>query len=170
MDRVDNSRPWSPYLSFPPKSGLGGILIIVGIWLVANPIATAYRLLAYSFPMFHDGRWSQIVSQGTRLTPPSLSVIVAFETASNIALLALAIAALVRFFRMSESFPRTVIGLVLAQIAYVYIDSKLLQFAPPQSVDFLVNMQRELDHAVLGGLLWVPYFLLSSRVKNTFIK
>jgi hypothetical protein len=153
-----------------PKKGLGGILIVVAVWLFANPARTAYYLVTAYLPMLSNGGWDAVAAAGTTFSPPSLSVIIPFEIACNVAILAFNLVVISHFFRRSAAFPKLVIALILVSIAYVFVDARLLQYVPAYAANFIADMQDELDKSVLGGWIWIPYFLISARVKNTFVE
>jgi hypothetical protein len=100
---------------------------------------------------------------------PSLVAWTVCEAFYNLALLAAWIVAVVLLFKHNKAYPKLFVGLcvvaLLGRLATVSIGAQVF------------NIQYTADHiqsAVQGPLLslviWVPYMLLSKRVRNTFVQ
>jgi hypothetical protein len=78
---------------------------------------------------------------------------------------------LVLFFKKSKKFPKLAIIWLLAIGVVQIIDFLLIQQIPsvasqPAGMDAIKYMGR----SIVGIIIWVPYFLRSQRVKNTFVE
>ena len=58
-------------------------------------------------------------------------------------------------------------------IAFQIIDLAVYEAIFPQEIKSLENNSetyKDIFKAIIGGAIWIPYFLISDRVKNTFTK
>lgn len=148
-DQVDNA---------PGPKGIGGWLIFPMLATIVAPWMVAYSLLidvtALNLP---------------HTASPSLVAWTICEALCNFALLAAWIVAVVLSFKHKKAYPKLFIALCavafLGRLAGVSIGAQVF------------NIQYTADHiqsAVQGPLLslviWVPYMLLSKRVRNTFVR
>ena len=74
---------------------------------------------------------------------------------------------LILLFSKSAVFPKTMITFLACNIAFLTIDMILCRQLSSIEGD-LGDDSMELTRTVVGALIWIPYFLKSERVKNTF--
>ena len=85
------------------------------------------------------------------------------------ALLVATMAAAVLFFRQSPLFPRFYIGILVVSLVFFASDLWLASRVRPEDPFFLLARLPGLVATTVSFLVWVPYMLLSKRVKNTFV-
>ncbi len=135
--------------------GIRGWLILPAIGLSAGPIIGIVAL-GYATTLFSD---VAAAGQGG---------LYAFELAMEFALLGLMIFAAVRFFGKRSNAPKFIVGLLIVAIGIV-----ALQLAVELSVgarDFAIESIKQLVRNIIGAAIWIPYFVVSKRVKATFIR
>ena len=136
-----------------PK-GIAGWLIIPAIGLVLAPIKSA--------AMLYMGL-SMIQSFAPELTSDSRLWLVGLI---DVAMIVATIIVAVFFFKKRRVAVRAIIGLMVASILASVVQA-LLNAAMFEGGD--ADTFKPVIHACVFGAVWIPYFLKSKRVKNTFI-
>lgn len=147
-------------------SGLGGWLILVGLKLVVSIFVNSGALLTQFLPLFRNGVWAALTTPGSDGYHPLWGPLVLLETVGNGAFLVASLVLLAMFFMKSPSFPRWMIALLIANVLFQCLDV-LLGSRIPGVVD-ASQAGTTIGRATVGALIWVPYLLSSTRVRNTF--
>ncbi|QDU87354.1 hypothetical protein Pla175_07130 [Pirellulimonas nuda] len=155
----------SPLRDEEVPSGIGGWLILPTIGVVLSPISLLVDT-AHMFRLFTDGTWEACTTPGSEDYLPFWGSLLIFEMVDNLVFAAAFTFLAVLLFRKSRYFPMAYIGIALASLGLILLDAWLVSLVVPN--------QRMFDHQELGGALvgaaiWVPYMLISNRVKNTFV-
>lgn len=161
MTTQDNSAP----------VGLGGWLILVIIGLVVSPIRIVVMMLQNHVPIFTDGTWALVTTPGSEAYHPLWGPLIGFEIVGNLALVALAFATLFLLVVRSRAAPIAAIAWYGGALLFVGLDALLAQQIPlvanqpmdPQTIGEIVR-------SVVAAAIWIPYFLVSRRVKATFTR
>jgi len=147
--------------------GLGGWLIVIAIKLIMT-LLTAGGMLMTIVPIFGGDAWTAITTPGTDAYHPLFGPLIVFELVGNLVLVSGTLALLVMFFRKSPSFPRWMIALLvfgpLLTIADLYWASQI----PSAALEVNAGEAGDLARSIAGACIWVPYMLVSKRVRNTF--
>ncbi|MCK8108367.1 DUF2569 domain-containing protein [Pseudoalteromonas sp. 2CM41L] len=150
--------------------GLSGWLILVGIGVVMGPI----RLFATTFPLFQpifsDGTWEALTTVGSEAYSPFWAPLIIGEIVYNVAMFAALIYLAFLFFSKNYRFPFTYILIVVISLIFIPLDSWLVQLAMPDEPFWDPETAKEFFRVLIGGIIWVPYLLLSKRVKATFVE
>lgn len=91
-----------------------------------------------------------------------------FELLSFLGMFAFSVYVSTLFFRKKRQLPRCYIALVLIGVAFVGID--LLLGHLYLDVPYVYSTVQPLVRNVLSACIWVPYFIVSERVKRTFVR
>lgn len=138
-------------------SGIGGWLILPAIGIVAAPVRFLVNLWDY-LPLF-DG-----ITPGTMVHAMLIAEVICW-----VGFLGLAALTAVQFFGRKVNAPKLYIALLVGQVVFVAADAL--------AAAILFNAQAlDVDIEIAFGMLlaacaiWIPYFLYSVRVRNTFVR
>lgn len=151
--------------------GIGGWLILVVLGLLLSPIRIVTLLSQYHVPMFSDGTWELLTTPSSDFFHPFWAPLIAFEIAGNLLILLLGLLTLYFLFRKSKYTPRFAIAWLLTSFIFVIADYFLADTIPliaAQPAD--PETIKEVARSTVGAAIWVPYFLVSKRVKATFTR
>lgn len=152
--------------------GLGGWLIFPMLGLFLSLLFALSGIYDYA-AFFEPQTWSAITTPGTNLYDPFWLPSIAISLLSLLFTLIFSVWLLILGHRKKASFPRWIIifyiiGLVSAVFDWLVIGSFISRIFPGQGIyierEAISNTTRTLGACVI----WIPYFLRSQRVKNTF--
>lgn len=150
--------------------GLGGWLILVGIGVVTSP----FRLLASLIPtykrIFESGAWHALTTEGSEHYVPYFGSFLVGEIIFNAILITASFYLIVLFFSKHYLFPRLYIGIVGASLVFILLDAWLGSEIFPGEPMFDPETTTEFSRAFVAGMIWIPYMLVSKRVKATFVR
>lgn len=149
--------------------GLWGWLLLFAGFVVVKIVSVGFLIASTFLPLFRDGTWQTLTQPGSPAYHPLWKSALLFELAGNIVIGAMAMVALALLVVRSAYAPKFSIGLLLgnfivAAIGYFIagqIPSVADQGTGYESLAVLVR-------SAIAMLVWVPYFLVSKRVKATF--
>ena len=144
-------------ISTSEPSGIGGWLILPAIGIVVAPVQFVLNVFD-DFPRF------ELLEPGTLLHTMTMLKILAWV---GFAILATTTA--VNFFTRRKSAPMLYRALLAGQLLFflaAYWTMAILFDAPMMSVDAGITVGMLLAACVI----WIPYFLYSTRVRNTFVR
>lgn len=151
-------------------SGLGGWLILVGIGIVLGPIILIWQGVMVFSAALGDGVLFAFANPGSEFHNPLGAAVIAFEMIANVAMVGLTIYQAMLFFGKKRKFPGFFIGMQLAYIALVLVDATLVSLAFPEIPVFDAETSSLLVRAIVPAMIWIPYMLVSKRVKQTFVE
>lgn len=150
--------------------GIGGWLILVVLGLIVGPIRIAHFLYTVHWPIFRDGSWEILTTPGGELYHPLWAPLITFEIISNLVSILLALITLWHLTKKSHHTPKFAIYWLLWTAATVSIDYFAADLIPSVAAESDTDSVKELVKSIFSAVVWVPYFLLSKRVKATFIE
>ncbi len=150
--------------------GLGGWLILVGIGIVISPFRLLITSVSLYRPLFSDGSWEALTTPSSQHFAPYFDTLIIGEMCFN-GLMFLASAYLVYlYFSKHYLFPKVYIGIVVASLIFIPFDAWLVTFVFPDEPMFDPDTMKEFLKTVVAAVIWVPYMLVSKRVKATFVE
>lgn len=150
--------------------GLGGWLILVGIGVVVGPFRLAYGYGPMYYSIFTDGTFEILTTVGTEAYHPFWAPMLIVEALYN-SLMVLACAYLIYlFFSKHYLFPKVYIILVAISVVFIPLDAWVASLVIVDEPMFDPNTLKEFARALVSAVIWVPYMLISKRVKVTFVE
>lgn len=150
-------------------SGLSGWLILVAIGLIGTPIRLAFFTLKTYPPIFRDGTWATLTTPGPAPYHPMWGPLLIVEIVINLTFIIMSLYLLYLFFRKSWRFPRLYITFLVANLCFLLADALAIKLVLPEQPIMDPDTAREFFRSVVAVSIWVPYLLVSKRVKNTFV-
>jgi MFS superfamily sulfate permease-like transporter len=147
--------------------GLWGWLLLFTGWVVLKIAGIGFLLASAFLPLFRDGTWQALTRHDSPAYHPLWERVLLFELAGNIAIGALAMVTLALLVVRSAYAPRSAIALLVGTFAVAAVSYSMARQIPSvvgTDYDSLALLVR----STLAMLVWVPYFLVSRRVKATF--
>lgn len=150
--------------------GLGGWLILPMIGLAVAPMRLLAVLVTDYAPIFQDGVWENLTTPGSGAYHILWGPLIIFEIVGNLFFVVGAGILLVLLLKKSYRFPALMIGFLLLNPAFVVLDHILGNLIPFIAELDDTESYTEIVRAAVAAMIWIPYFLVSKRVKNTFVK
>lgn len=159
-----------PQLLLNHPRGLGGWLILTQIGLYFTFLSMAVLTWNSIIPSFQPDVWEVLTSPGSSVYDPLWGPLLIFEAVSNTVFMLLTVYLLVQMYRKKASFPRWMIFFYAGNLLVLIIDYVLL-LNIPLAAEFAEAEGSMRDIFRMAGTcaIWIPYFIRSRRVKNTFV-
>ena len=156
-------------LTSPKLQGLGGWLIFVGIGLVVRPLWLLTNEAPALIGLLTHGVWQSRTTPGSPEYHPLWRYTLGLELGGNLGVLLVEVWLLALFFRRSPRFPVSFIALALFLPAFILVDAWLYTRIVPEEPLWDPATIQNFSYTAVQALIWVPYMLLSKRVKATFL-
>lgn len=150
--------------------GIGGWLILPIIGLFVMPIRLAISLQNDFLPIFQQGYWEILTTPGTEAYHHLWAPLLIFEIVGNAFFILFDLVLLYLVFTKHHLFPKLFIVFLASNLAFVTVDFFAADLIPAIAGQDDPESLKELGRTVIGALIWIPYFLTSERVRNTFVK
>ncbi|MGC3942978.1 MAG: DUF3857 domain-containing protein [Chryseolinea sp.] len=145
--------------------GFGGWLVLPVIGIFFTPISTLVQVFTSEF--FNYVQWEILVNPSAANYNPELGALVLFEYLFYLASLAYSIFIVIIMVKRRTSFPLFVTIMYASNILYTILDAIWLH-ALNLPTAFDGNNPTAAIAPIIGAMIWIPYILLSQRVKGTF--
>jgi len=149
--------------------GLKGWLLLVGLGITLSPVRILWDLFKIYLPAFTDGTWSVYTDPASPDYTPHYGSSVVIETLLNVALFLYALLVAFLFYSKSRFFPKLYIGLLLTYSAFTIASAWLRTWPYPDEAIFSEETIPDIFRSFIPCAIWIPYMLLSKRVRNTFV-
>jgi len=150
--------------------GLGGWLILVGIGVVIAPFRLAYGYGPMYFSIFTDGTFEILTNTVSEAYHPLWGPLLIVEALYNSLMVLVSVYLIYLFFSKHYLFPKIYIAIVGVSLVFIPLDAWLGSFVITDEPMFDPATTKEFIRTLIGGIIWVPYMLVSKRVKATFIE
>lgn len=148
---------------------IGGWLILVAIGLIFTPIRLSVVLFKDLLPSLSADTWSRLTTPGTAAYHPLWAPLLLFEIIGNCLFILFPIIVAIFFFQKRRFVPKLIIVVLLSNLVFVAIDYFAADLIPFIAAQEDIGSLVELIRVFLACAVWVPYFLVSKRVKGTFV-
>ncbi len=149
--------------------GIGGWLIIVALGLVITPVRIIILIITTYPEIFSTGTWEALTTQGSDVYNPLWAPILLGEIVINIGLISVWIYMGYLFIKRKRIFPNWYISIAVFSLVYIIADSFAVKLVLPNEPVFDPDTVKELSRSLVMVIIWVPYMLVSKRVRATFI-
>jgi Protein of unknown function (DUF2569) len=151
--------------------GIGGWLLLPALGLIATPLLMAFGFYKDLLPALAPNVWNLLTDPHSAAYNRFWGPLIVYEVLINLALFVFTLWLLWVFFTKSQHAPKLFV-IWLAAIAGTRIIDYLLFSQIPAISDKSADPATATDlvRSIVGAAIWIPYFLRSERVKNTFIK
>ncbi len=160
--RVDMSPGLEQY------EGIGGWLVLVCIGLAVG-VFTDTKSVIFNLDIISDlSKWNPLTQPGGLRYDPYWAPLLLFEAICSVVTLVFLALVIVLLIQKRFTFPGVMIALFALNLIYHSID-----YALASQVVALANLHKgtlplAIFHLMVGCAIWIPYFLVSKRVKATF--
>lgn len=151
-------------------TGLRGWLILVGIGIVVSPLRIIFQILPLYKGIFSDGTWEILTTPGTEAYNPLWAPVMLGELAINTALIFVWVFIAYLFLSKKIVFPKWYIGILIFTFLFIMTDALAVKSILPNEPMFDPDTTKEIVRSIVAMLIWIPYMLISKRVKATFVK
>ena len=148
------------------KQGIGGWLILPAIGVLVGPIVFIFQMISYN-EIFTDGTYDTLTASSTEV--PLFKYLIWTEVTYNVILLS---ASLWLFYTMGarkKIFPKLYISIAIASLLFLILDTLAASIVFPTINVVDDESIKDIFKLLISTVVWVPYMLVSKRVKNTFI-
>lgn len=150
--------------------GLGGWLILVGFGVMISPIRLLITCIPIYKPMFEDGTWEALTTIGSEAYDPLWKPLLIGEISYNSIMVIASIYLIYLFFSRHYLFPKLYIAIGACLLVFIPLDAWLVAKVLPTEPTLIPEAIKAFMTALIGVLIWVPYMLISKRVKATFVE
>ncbi|TPE45573.1 DUF3857 domain-containing protein [Pontibacter mangrovi] len=145
---------------------IGGWVVVPLIGLFLSPLGILASL--FSSGAFNSNLWQGLLDANSGAYSPGLAGLVLLECIMNVAFLVYNVLLLRLYFKRRTSVPKLMIIFYGSSLAFILLEL-LIAYA------FSVNLPggtvgTSLLRSMVAACVWIPYFLISSRVKCTFVE
>jgi Protein of unknown function (DUF2569) len=161
----------SPAVAEPSRPpGIGGPLIVMAFGLCLSGLQNLLYFLGSLAPLVRKSFWDRLTDPNSDAYHPHWKPFLIYQGIISLGFLVTNIALLILFFKRKRVFPKLIVLLIpvlflLSFISYVW--SGLIP-SVADSAEYTKD-----GHALIARFValhvWIPYFLVSKRVKKTFV-
>jgi hypothetical protein len=151
-----------------PK-GLGGWLILVGLGVVISPLRIVFEGVTAFGPLLRDNILRDVADPHSSSYVAYLAEFIYIEMLFNVIFAVWAVLNLVWFFSQSTKFPASFRYFLLANLAFLVGDTFVSTNFMPSNEAFDPATVKAIVQSAIAAAIWVPYTIVSKRVKNTFV-
>lgn len=156
--------------TFGEPQGIGGWLLLPALGLVITPISLLLQLRNDVLPVLAPDVWKALTSPDSPAYHPLWAPLLAVEMIWNLGYLLFGFWLGWKFFTKSRQLPKLyIIGLALTLVMQI-IDLRMMMLIPAAAAEITFpESYKDVARSAVQALIWIPYFLVSRRVSNTFV-
>ena len=151
--------------------GINGWLLLPALGLIGTPFVIAFGFYKDLLPVLTSNVWNAVTGPNSAAYNALWGPFIIYAVLVNIALFILTLWLSWIFFTKSRRAPKLFI-IWLAALAGAQLLDHLFTSQIPALADrpFDPADVTDLVRSIVSAAIWIPYFLRSERVKNTFIE
>jgi hypothetical protein len=152
-----------PYFSNIGAESLGGWLILIGIGITISPLRMIVDI--FNTQQFSNAAiWSALLKDGRYGT----YIFLLLEQIYNMVLLLFSVLIVILFYQRRSSLPLLIIIYLVTNSTFLILDTLVTQQLNP-GMSTEPGYYKNMIQSIVAACIWVPYFKMSSRVKETFV-
>ncbi|MCQ6560448.1 DUF2569 family protein [Paenibacillus mendelii] len=151
-------------------NGLGGWLILVQFSLWFALVGSVLYLTAGILPLFAGETWERLTSPDSPAYDAMWTIIIPFEAIGNAVLIIILTVVLILLYKKKRWFVPAAILYFTVVLMLTSVGFMLAQSIPLIAEEGVGKSVSKIIRNLFTCLIWIPYFLRSVRVKNTFVK
>ena len=155
---------------FPNElKGLRGWLVLLGLGVVLTATTSVATAALVFNRIFSNGAWESFITVGSEVYDPLFASFLIWEIIYNSAIIIASLYLISFFFSKHYFFPKFYIAFVAVYLILIPLDIWLITLVLP---DDYMGVGRAIAVApnFIALPIWIPYLLLSKRVKATFVE
>lgn len=168
MNEIHELKDISEYNKKKGPSGIGGWLILPLIGLIISLIKTAFVLLNQTIPFINSGVIDKLSDPSHPKYSPLWNILSNYELIGNLIFVIFPVVLLIQMFAKSKLFPKLMIALYSTSLIYL-LGGYFFYTQLPTAQDLHNKATVDIIKSLIAALIWIPYFRMSVRVKNTFV-
>lgn len=149
--------------------GFGGWLYIVAIGLIVAFRDSLFYIIDTLIPLLNSQDWLLLTTPGNGLYHPMWRTVIYTELIMHLTVIVLIILIGYMCYRNKKLFKNLMISFILVNLLFSIIAFFMYQTIPLIAEDSFSDSIVGIIRAVIYSVIWIPYFLVSKRVKNTYI-
>ena len=146
--------------------GLNGWLILVGIGMYYTLFYNLYYILTN---VINNGGWSILMQPFNNLNHQEVDWLPVVEILLYFFTTILMVQLLLLYFFQKKNFPKWYIGLKLLAMVIVFLELYLVYYELPYNKELREQVIYSSVTYFVGAFVWIPYMLVSRRVRFTFV-
>ncbi len=147
---------------------IGGWLILIGLAMIFSLIRIIFQL--FNEDLFDKEIWELFSNPSSLYFSEGLQLLIIAETVYNALILVFMVLLLVLFTKRRSSFPALYIIFVIVNFVFLTADYFVADHYFEMEAQDEAEFTRDIISTIIAAAVWIPYMLLSERVKNTFIR
>jgi len=151
-------------------NGIGGWLVLVALGIIISPLRMLFVMVPEYSGLVNDGTWAAISSPSSESYSLAWTLLISAEVLINAFLVGCWLYIGYLFFTLKKSFPSWYIFVMIFTGIFIIIDAAAVKVLLPDEPMFDPATTKELARHGVATAIWVPYMLLSKRVKATYGK
>ncbi len=148
---------------------IGGWLVLVGIGTVIAPFRILYMTATIYLPILSDGTWQALTMKGSELYNPLWGPLLSGEIVFNVAMTIASFYLIFLFFSKRRTFLKWFIAISLTSLIFIPLDAWVVSLLFVDEPIFDPDTAVEFGQTAVAAAIWIPYILISKRVKATFV-
>lgn len=153
----------------PRLQGISGWLLLPALAIVLQPLRIL-KDVAELVPSYAADTWMHLTTVGQTAYHPLWAPTLLFELAANLALLVFSVLLLILFFQRRRSVPLVFLAFQGGALFVGVLDQMVAGLIPAVQHEASGSGWAQVARQALALAIWGSYFLVSRRVKATFVK
>lgn len=146
--------------------GIGGWLVLIAIGVTITPFLMVYQIIDTNY--FEAGIWEHIYNPNSSDYSLGVGILIIVEMLFNILFAIFATLNAILLFQRRSIFPNVFIAYLILNFLFICLDYIVLSHY--HYGEFDIDTISDIVKRIIYMAIWIPYLMMSERVKNTFVK